>query len=308
MACSPPWPRDADATLTSNKRQQDRWERHALTDLRDGRVGPALDAYLSHGRVTIHPDTEEQNRAAVRDYLTHRDRLNATARPGAPPPSVGLLAATRAQARTLNDLVRAERTARGELTGPPLVVHGVGSDDGDRCYAVGDRVILTAPDRDVGLVNGQTGHVTAVDPRPGDPSGGAMRLRLDDGHSIDVEPRWVASHLDHGYALTVHKAQGQTHDLTIVVGSAALTAETAYTALTRARHGTHLHLAPDPLTGDTPAGQWLDDHVLAQTARSLHTSRRHQLATRMRWLATRPTPRSSYTATTSPTAHEGITR
>jgi len=47
--------------------------------------------------------------------------------------------------------------------------------------------------------------------------------------------------IDRGYALTVHKAQGMTADIALVVGSEGATREWAYTAMSRATLATHYY-------------------------------------------------------------------
>ena len=49
-----------------------------------------------------------------------------------------------------------------------------------------------------------------------------------------------AGHLAHGYATTVHKAQGATYDRAFVLATDSLTREAGYVAMSRARQGTEL--------------------------------------------------------------------
>src|SRR3546814_17428193 len=51
-----------------------------------------------------------------------------------------------------------------------------------------------------------------------------------------------AGHLTHGYATTVHKAQGATVDRCFVLVDETMTREHAYTALSRGRHGNELFI------------------------------------------------------------------
>jgi ATP-dependent exoDNAse (exonuclease V) alpha subunit len=96
-------------------------------------------------------------------------------------------------------------------------------------------------------------------------------------HSFDHE-QLRQGRLDHAYALTCHKAQGQTLDRTLVLGSAALGRETAYAALSRGREENHLYLAPQSSATD-PGPEWLLDAVMATTDRQFRRSARHLLAT-----------------------------
>jgi len=49
--------------------------------------------------------------------------------------------------------------------------------------------------------------------------------------------------LDHGYALTVHQAQGPTGDQAFLLGDTGLYREAGYVGLNRARHRSELHLS-----------------------------------------------------------------
>ena len=54
-----------------------------------------------------------------------------------------------------------------------------------------------------------------------------------------------AGHVDYGYTLTVHKAQGLTGDRAYVFGTDDLNAEAGYTALTRGRVENHLYIGTE---------------------------------------------------------------
>ncbi len=57
---------------------------------------------------------------------------------------------------------------------------------------------------------------------------------LDDGH------------LDHGYAMTVHRAQGATVDRAFVLGSDTVDRGWGYTAMSRHRHEARLYVTAGP--------------------------------------------------------------
>ena len=67
---------------------------------------------------------------------------------------------------------------------------------------------------------------------------GGDRIELPAGYLAD-------GHLDHGYALTVHKAQGATYDVALLYGDEHLYAEAGYTALTRGRDRNHVYVLAD---------------------------------------------------------------
>jgi len=93
----------------------------------------------------------------------------------------------------------------------------------ERAFAAGDRVQMTAPDRERGVPNRELGTVERID------RSGRMEIRWNSGRtsSFDAGER---RHLDYGYAVTSHSSQGQTAgrvrraimNVTNPVGTAAL--------------------------------------------------------------------------------------
>jgi hypothetical protein len=115
---------------------------------------------------------------------------------------------------------------------------------------VGDRVLATRNHVGLGIRNGERGRilhadldgvVVAVDGR-------GERLRL---------PSWyVERHVRQGYAVTCHRAQGQTVEWTLALVDDAWYRELGYSALSRARRGAELYLAgaeaDDPVDHQPP--------------------------------------------------------
>jgi hypothetical protein len=88
-------------------------------------------------------------------------------------------------------------------------------------------------------------------------------------------------HLDHGYALTVHKAQGTTVDRAFVLATESLTKEAGYVALSRARARSELFVSLDHMDADAGIGhdpRRGNGDPLAELARRLRASQAKQLA------------------------------
>src|SRR5206468_12287378 len=73
----------------------------------------------------------------------------------------------------------------------------------ERGFAEGDRVQMTASDRERGVANRELGTIERID------TNGRMDVRWDSGRTSSFEAS-ERRHLDYGYAVTSHSSQGQT--------------------------------------------------------------------------------------------------
>jgi hypothetical protein len=71
-----------------------------------------------------------------------------------------------------------------------------------------------------------------------------MTVRTDDGRAVRFDLKDY-DRIDHGYAATIHKAQGMTVDRAHVLATPGLDAHASYVALTRHRDGVELHYGRD---------------------------------------------------------------
>ncbi len=252
--------------LAGNQRQQERWERDALQRLRDGDPVTALDAYQAHDRIHTAPDSDALLAEIAADYQAACDRGD----------DVLVLAARRSDVAALNRTIRAHLIDTGVL-GPDELT--IATDAGERSYRVGDQVLVTANDRRRGLINGARGTVTTVNTTTGH-----LQLTLSDDHQVTLDPTWLAGGaLAHGYATTVHKAQGLTVDTTLVYGLGPLTREHGYVALSRGRTANHLYLTADsPAAAECgpvrPTPERDTRALTAEVRERLRQSRRQRLA------------------------------
>jgi hypothetical protein len=111
-----------------------------------------------------------------------------------------------------------------------------------RILARGDRIQFRAPDRSLGLANGDFATIIALDDR-------RASMRLDNGRELSAALDRL-SHIDHGYASTSHSAQGATVDRVIVDIDTGLSLELVnrkqfYVSISRARNSLeNLHERP----------------------------------------------------------------
>jgi len=108
---------------------------------------------------------------------------------------------------------------------------------GQRTFASGDRIMFLKNERSMGVKNGSLGIVQSV-------TSVRMAVILDDGRAVAFDIKDYAQ-IDHGYAATIHKAQGVTIDRALVLATPGLDRHAAYVALSRHRDCVDLHYSRD---------------------------------------------------------------
>ncbi len=198
-------------TLDHNVRQHDPGERTALGELRDGSVATAIDWYATTGRIHTRLDRIETLAAMTDAWADDLTNGHGSA----------LLAWRRTDVTDLNRLARHHWDQLGRLVGDDVEIAP------GRWYAVGDQLVALAPNPAVGIVTSERLTVTAIDDHHLDAITSDGRHVHITGEGLDTD------HLDYGYALTVHRAQGATHDRAHVLAAGG-GRELAYVALSRA--------------------------------------------------------------------------
>ncbi len=230
--------RHGKAELTTVRRQLEKWMRQATKDLATGRTAKALNAYARTGMVKGHATRDDARTALIGQWSNARRVM--------PGKSRMILAYTRDDVAKLNEQARATLQADGQLGRDEKVQ----TERGARQFASGDRLMFLRNDRTMGVKNGTLATVERV-------GNGSMTVRLDGEKAAQVSFNIKDyAHIDHGYAATVHKAQGVTVDRTYVLASPHMDRQAAYVALTRHRDGLALHYGED---------DFKDDRQLART-------------------------------------------
>lgn len=153
-----------------------------------------------------------------------------------------MLALHRSDVADLNQRARVHLIANDRL-GPVVL------DADDLELRVGDTVLALRNDRKVGIVNGTLGTVSDADPD-------AVHVETSDGDRLAIPIDYVAAgHLTLGYAMTIHKSQGMTCDVALVLGDDTLHKEAGYTSITRGRERNHVYA----VATQEPAAQPTED-------------------------------------------------
>ncbi|MGH8874708.1 MAG: MobF family relaxase, partial [Acidimicrobiia bacterium] len=215
--------------LHLNVRQEQAWERTALTELRDGSVADAVASYRRHHRLVFSQSRDDTLVRAARDWYQHlTDAGDIT--------SALLMAPDNETVTRLNHLARNHLAGAGHLHGPTIQAGG-------REYQAGDRVICLRNNPRLGVLNGDIATVIVADPEKR-----TLTVHLDREPETRDLPGWYldGGQVDYGYALTGHKAQGVTVDRTFAVIGYSACREWAYVAMSRGREANTAYLAcPD---------------------------------------------------------------
>jgi conjugative relaxase-like TrwC/TraI family protein len=103
-------------------------------------------------------------------------------------------------------------------------------------FAIGDKIVFEKNDYLLDVKNGQTGQIESYE-------NGILSINKDNGESVNFKPANY-NYLDYGYALTVHKAQGQTCDTVQYVTESndkMINSESFYVTMTRATDDIHIY-------------------------------------------------------------------
>jgi conjugative relaxase-like TrwC/TraI family protein len=235
------------AELTRNRRQRDVQERAAAHELRNGDVERAMARLERNGNVTTADNADLLRNAMVSDWCAARDAGR----------DVVMVAGHRPAVADLNERAREVLQAAGRLGDDVLRTN-------DLSFAIGDEVLAHQNRYDLGILNGDRGIVRGA-------TTSRLQVELEDGRNVETPAEYIDDgHLTHGYATTVHKAQGTTCDRALVLGDDTFTVELGYTSLTRGRDRNQLYLvAPVREEGH---GRATEIDPVASFTRSLHRS------------------------------------
>ncbi len=213
------------AELTTIFRQRDEWARDAVHAFADGEAGKAIASYAERGLVGIGTDLDDTKAQLVADWNSQRTDDGR---------SSIMLAGTNIDVRDLNELARAERMRAGEIEQGERV----NTQKGERDFAQGDRIVFLKNDKRLGVKNGQLGTIEKVE-RVGDHH--RLSVRRDNGELATFSTADY-DRVDHGYATTVHKAQGVTVDRAYVLMGGMHDRELSYVSMSRSRQETRLYV------------------------------------------------------------------
>jgi conjugative relaxase-like TrwC/TraI family protein len=225
--------------LATPRRFRQPWEAEASLLLRAGDP-VAVELYSANGRLrTAHPAVLAHDVARI--YRRHADAGR----------TVAITTNTAETARAINTAIQRFTSTRRSSSSVQLA-DGTTARVGDQIATRRNEPSLRT-NRGERVRNRHTWTVTAVDQT------GALELTHPERGEVRLPTRYVANHVELGWAVTGYGNQGDTVDAGIAVLEPGSTRNHVYVAMTRGRH-TNLALIPDP-TGTADAAQTFADMI-----------------------------------------------
>jgi hypothetical protein len=206
------------------RRQREDWQRDATRDLATGRTGDAISAYdVTAWCICRNPRAGARRSdrplgprpagiARQQPHHPHPHQCRGAANSTRPP-------ATGCGRPAIWARTCASRSSAANATSPP----GIASCSCKTSAALASRTARSAPSSRSAQIHDRA---------------------TDDGRSISFDLKDY-DRIDHGYAATIHKAQGMTVDRTHVLATPGMDAHGSYVALSRHRDGMDLHYGRD---------------------------------------------------------------
>ncbi|WP_413543299.1 MobF family relaxase [Citricoccus nitrophenolicus] len=207
-------------------RFRNEWEREASLRLRTGDP-TVLSEYAANGRIHGAPGEDAADSAYSAWLADKRAGLSTI-----------LIASDNATVAELNTRAQADLGASGDVDVEHAVILR-----GEAAAGAGDLVLARRNDRSLRdetgafIANGTRLTLTGINP-----DGSAVARNESTGGAVTLDPDYLASSTELGYATTAHRSQGVTVDSAHAVAKAGLSRELFYVAMTRGRQANHAYV------------------------------------------------------------------
>jgi Ti-type conjugative transfer relaxase TraA len=219
--------------LTEIRRQREPWQQEATKEFALQNTKKALDLYEKNDHVHLFETQAIARKSLVE--MWNEDRATN------PYKTQIMLAYTRRDAQELNNMARSIREENYEFVGDNQKLQTSG---GEKTFAIGERIYFLQNDRFLGVKNGTLGTIEGIE-------GKQITVSLDrEGNKDSSKGSYDAkrvtfdldqyNHITHGYAATIHKAQGVTVDKSYVLASKHLDSHATYVGMSRHRESADL--------------------------------------------------------------------
>lgn len=207
--------------LSEIVRQQDPLMRLASQEFATQKTGEALARYKKLEAIFEHKTKYDAINAIIDSWRKAKDK------------SI-MLAYTRKDVAALNEkareILKSEKVLKYEQM---LKVQNREGEEFNKSFAINDRVYFIRNDNLLGVKNGSLGKIQNI-------RSNNLTVFLDTGKTVVFNLSDYNS-IDHGYAATIHKAQGITVNKTFLLADKYLDRHSTYVAATRHRDSLEIH-------------------------------------------------------------------
>jgi len=215
--------------MTDVRRQTESWQQEATRDFARAKTKAGLDAYEQHQKIHFFDDKESAIQGMIQQWNGVRTEH--------PQKTQLMLAYTREDVKNLNHQARSIRLESGELGAETKLKTA----KGEKNFSEQDRIyFLRNENKELKVKNGTLGTIEKI-------NGDKVSVRLD--ANGQEKPRTVEFNLknyndiDHGYAATVHKAQGVTVDRAHLLPSEHFDRHSTYVGMSRHRESAEVYVS-----------------------------------------------------------------
>jgi Ti-type conjugative transfer relaxase TraA len=208
--------------LNEIRRQVDSKDRQATLDLSNGNAREALSHYLDKGSIVMHKTKADMSREVVHKEIENIESGKSSI----------ILAQKKTYVKEYNTEIHDQLKRRGLISAEGVKVNG-------KEFCEGDKFIFLKNDYSLDVRNGMIGRVACVK------QNGDMQIELSD-KSVNFNAKDYQD-FDHGYAVTIHKAQGITVDSAQTFLDKYADRHLALVGMTRHRKDLTLHTYHDAL-------------------------------------------------------------
>ncbi len=210
--------------LTDIVRQREDIDREAVKDMHDGKAEKVLKSFAERDLLSVEKDRHEAIAKLVTEWTTietgHKKDKSL------------IFVGTNKDADFINRECQRARLNAGEMRA--IAKTSVGG----QTFYRGDRVLFRKISRAIGVNNGETGTIVAINPIP---ILKTLTVKLDDGQKV-VVPLRDYKDISLGYAVTTHKGQGSTVERAyVLLGGSMQDKEISYVQVSRAKGETRLY-------------------------------------------------------------------
>jgi Ti-type conjugative transfer relaxase TraA len=202
-------------------RQAENWQRKATKSLSLGKIHDALEAYDKHNCIHFDESLILAKKSIVNRWSELRKENQLS--------ELLILAHRNADVGKLNQRIRKQRINLREIDAGELIQ----TEKAIINLSKHDRILFTKNNKKMNVKNGQFGTVTLI-------TGNNISVKTDAGKMVSFDTA-LYPYFTHGYAATVHKAQGVTvkHSMVFVAGF-HWDRHLSYVALSRHKKSCHV--------------------------------------------------------------------